>query len=361
MNIYGVRELWPSTVHGSWMDQSYTSGLVSVIIPSYNRANLLLETLDSVRMQSYRPIEAIVIDDGSTDDTHQLFERWAQHLDAHDQFRARYFFQRKIGGPAARNRGLIESQGEFIQFLDSDDLLHPKKLALHVQVLQTLSACDYVWSDLREFLPGFKPTSENFNDQEVAIQALAPKTIATDYNSIPWNVLCGLFRRTVLVANGPWNENLIRWQDVDYVIRFASLHPSYVYLGGVLYYMRVHEQGRIQDLQRQKAGISGGFASLASMEQTLERSGNRNVTVARSMSNFYLGLATLAAQSGTRSEVRRAIVGALRHRRGRSFNVKVTLFWMLYRSCGARIANYIFSLYTDICKVAYWRKELRLF
>src|SRR5690606_31994309 len=105
------------------MSASHEPGLVSVIIPTYNRSGLLLEALDSLARQTYRPIEAIVVDDGSSDDTPEAVNRWISGLVSGDGLRVRYHRQSNKGAPSARNRGLIESRGEFIQFLDSDDLL----------------------------------------------------------------------------------------------------------------------------------------------------------------------------------------------------------------------------------------------
>ena len=81
--------------------------------------------MDSVYKQTYRPIEIIVVDDGSTDNTCQVINEWGSKYAEDNGFRLQYFFQENAGAPVARNLGMIESQGEFIQFLDSDDLLHP--------------------------------------------------------------------------------------------------------------------------------------------------------------------------------------------------------------------------------------------
>src|SRR5438552_12119469 len=97
-------------------------GLVSTIIPVYNRAPLLREAVASVLAQTYRPIEVIIVDDGSTDTTGCEAEGLAE---AHLEVRV---IHRRNGGPGeARETGRLAACGEFIQYVDSDDLLLPRK------------------------------------------------------------------------------------------------------------------------------------------------------------------------------------------------------------------------------------------
>ncbi|MBX6422444.1 glycosyltransferase [Thermosulfurimonas sp. F29] len=97
--------------------------LVSVVIPTYNRARFLREALASVLAQTYRPLEIIVVDDGSTDETPRLITAYP------------VIYHRKArGGPAsARNRGILLSRGELVAFLDSDDLWLPEKVSRQVE------------------------------------------------------------------------------------------------------------------------------------------------------------------------------------------------------------------------------------
>ena len=102
---------------------------VSVVIPTYNRQRLVQDTIDSVLRQTFGDLELIVIDDGSTDDTRRVLQ---------DRYgtRIRYVYQENQGESAARNHGIALAGGEYVAFVDSDDLWHPQKLERQVEVFE---------------------------------------------------------------------------------------------------------------------------------------------------------------------------------------------------------------------------------
>ncbi|MFA6320560.1 MAG: glycosyltransferase [Candidatus Omnitrophota bacterium] len=99
--------------------------LVSVVIPTYNSSQFIAEAIDSVLCQTYPEIEVVVVDDGSSDDTISVLDAYAKN----NQNKIRYFSQKNSGPAAARNKGIGEAKGEFIAFLDSDDMWFPEKIA----------------------------------------------------------------------------------------------------------------------------------------------------------------------------------------------------------------------------------------
>lgn len=101
--------------------------LVSIIIPSYNREHLISETLDSVLAQTYQNWECIVVDDGSTDRTGEIINNYTK-IDN----RIKYFRKKNGGTASARNYGLDKANGDYIQFIDSDDLICEQKLDLQL-------------------------------------------------------------------------------------------------------------------------------------------------------------------------------------------------------------------------------------
>jgi alpha-1,3-rhamnosyl/mannosyltransferase len=100
---------------------------VSVCIPTYNREYLLKETLDSVFAQTYKDFEVVIVDDGSTDGTKQMLEK--------NGYNVRYYWQENAGDAAARNKLIELANGEYISFLDSDDLLYPDALERMVSAI----------------------------------------------------------------------------------------------------------------------------------------------------------------------------------------------------------------------------------
>ncbi|WP_417620167.1 glycosyltransferase family 2 protein [Oceanihabitans sediminis] len=133
--------------------------LVSIIIPTFNRAHLIGETLDSVLAQTYQNWECIVVDDGSTDGTDEVM---AEYMAKDTRFQYHHRPEDRLpGGNAARNYGFEVSKGEYINFLDSDDFFHPNKIELKVNMIINFK-CDVVISEHTKHVDEFycKKTNE---------------------------------------------------------------------------------------------------------------------------------------------------------------------------------------------------------
>jgi hypothetical protein len=117
--------------------------LVSVVLPTFNRAPLLRLAVESVLEQTWSDLEVVIVDDGSTDDTPGLLQELSRADD-----RVRAFRQANGGVSAARNAALAQCRGAFIAFLDSDDAWHCWKLKAQVEILRQLSGVGMVWSDM---------------------------------------------------------------------------------------------------------------------------------------------------------------------------------------------------------------------
>ncbi len=239
-----AKEIGRDNCQGRWLREEYLPGVVTVIIPTYNRAYLVTEAMDSVWAQTYRPIELIVVDDGSTDDTQQVMEKWGERCADDDQFELRYFHQENRGAPAARNLGLIESRGEFIQFLDSDDLLLPEKLATALERFREDPDLDLVYSlweyedaDGNRKRPRAFPDLENRpRAAEVAVRNL-------------WTA-AAVYCRDLLRHAGPWNERLLCSQEWEWHVRVCCGLRSAAYVPLVLAFCRTFGPARISDIRK---------------------------------------------------------------------------------------------------------------
>lgn len=120
-----------------------TGSDISVIVPVYNGAPFVAQAIDSIVAQSCPPGEIIVVDDGSTDNTADIVQRFGD--------RVRYVYQDNAGSSVARNRGVALSRGDFLAFLDADDLWPPCKLEQQLAILRDEPQVELVWGHVVEF------------------------------------------------------------------------------------------------------------------------------------------------------------------------------------------------------------------
>jgi glycosyltransferase involved in cell wall biosynthesis len=191
-----------------------SSPLVSIIIPTYNRASWLLEAVESVFEQTVRDFELIIIDDGSTDDTAESLKKSARPF--------MYRFQENQGVSHARNQGLLSARGKWIAFLDSDDLWLPKKLESQLRFLsENPEACicqtEEIWiRNGRRVNPGKK--HQKFSG-DVFVPSLK---------------LCLVSPSAVMIRNdlfeqvGLFDETLPACEDYDLWLRIAARFPIFL-------------------------------------------------------------------------------------------------------------------------------------
>jgi glycosyltransferase involved in cell wall biosynthesis len=124
--------------------------LVSVIIPAYNAEKSITDTLDSIFAQTYSSIEILVVDDGSTDKTAETIEEYqTSKADRTDRTNLIYIYQQNFGPSRARNIGIRAAKGEYIAFLDADDLWDRNKLDRQIELFKKESKIDLVFSDVK--------------------------------------------------------------------------------------------------------------------------------------------------------------------------------------------------------------------
>jgi glycosyltransferase involved in cell wall biosynthesis len=195
------------------------SQLVSVIVPTYNRAGIIGETIANIFQQTYSNIELIIVDDGSTDNTEAVLQSFGNKI--------RWTVQKNAGPAAARNRGISMARGEIIAFQDSDDVWHPTKIERQVSLLQRAgeSAVCCICNCIVE-LPGIVVRSfENapvYPSIEEGIWLNPAEVLATRF--MLFNQAIAI-RRSVLVRIGGFNESFRLMEDMELAMRLSLEGP----------------------------------------------------------------------------------------------------------------------------------------
>lgn len=188
--------------------------LVSIIIPTYNRAHLIGETLDSVLEQTYTNWECIVVDDGSTDDTLAIIQKYIEK-----DRRFSFFFRPETkpkGASSSRNYGLFQSKGELIIFLDSDDWLLPICLTQRVKFMEDNPTINFMvvpmFTKGRDTVLKVKniPSGDDYLKEFLSYK-------------LYWQTMCTTWKINALMAIGGFNENYPRLNDPEIHIR-GMLH-----------------------------------------------------------------------------------------------------------------------------------------
>ncbi len=185
---------------------------VSVVIPTYNYSHFLSEAISSVLSQTYPIHEVIVVDDGSTDDTKKIVERFAGKII--------YIYQENAGLSAARNTGIKHSTGDVVAFLDSDDIWYPEKTAKQIDVLRADPRIGMVYCSIREFDSDSDETITIWSKRENDIDALEA-LLMFDESTVIAIGSTGMVRRDVIDAVGDFDTGLRHSEDWDFSYRVA--------------------------------------------------------------------------------------------------------------------------------------------
>lgn len=207
--------------------------LVSIIIPTHNRRDLIIETLNSVVEQTYRNIELIIVDDHSNDNSEELIQ---QYIQKHENVNIEYLKSPRFGGCAARNVGFAVSHGQYIQFFDDDDLMESnhieKKMISLIKNNCDFITCNYVFFDSNTSdIVGRKDISSIKHN---AVGHFLSKALPTP------SFLCS---RECINKLGQWNENMKKLQDFSYFHRLFLYDMKGVFLNDNLFRVRVNHSG----------------------------------------------------------------------------------------------------------------------
>lgn len=189
---------------------------VSVVIPTYNRAELLGVALDSVYAQTWKEFEVLVVDDGSTDGTEAMLQPYIAERGL------RHLRQANRGPSAARNRGIEAARGEYVAFLDSDDLWLPIKLSVQMARMAARPEAVMCYSNLLHFNPDNGTLSVRYRRQAVRSGDLYLALIYKKLHCAPPTLLV---RKAIAERVGGFDEALRLSEDRDFNIRVARHGP----------------------------------------------------------------------------------------------------------------------------------------
>lgn len=230
-------------------NEVYEYDLVSVIIPTYNRSKLITRAVDSALRQTYPNCEIIVIDDGSTDDTPQVLASYEDRI--------KYIFQENSGHAAARNTGIRAARGQWVAFLDSDDIWLPEKLSRQIEILCS-SGAKVCYTNV------FWDAGEGQSHEENKLQDKDNKGAVEVYDE-PFDLLlfeptsqCMItlvVERDLLIRIGCFDEMINRHVDVRLCFRLAFETP-FAYVNETL-----AVANRQPGLERVSVKYNEGFAA----------------------------------------------------------------------------------------------------
>jgi glycosyltransferase involved in cell wall biosynthesis len=205
------------------------SSLISCIVPVFNGEKYLAEALDSILAQTYRPLEIIVADDGSTDGTAAAVAEYGSQIC--------YLKQSNAGPATARNLGLSVARGDFVAFLDADDLWHPEKLERQAARFRARPELDYCVTHAKNFwIPELSEEHDKFRDHRIA-------------KALPAYVTGSLLvRRELLTRVGFFDPSLGHGDSMELFLRATDHGAVGELMSDVLLYRRLHHTNRIRQL-----------------------------------------------------------------------------------------------------------------
>ena len=199
---------------------------VTIIIPVYNRADVVKATLESVVAQTYRPLQVILVDNYSTDDTLQVLENFKKEHPG-EGFNVVITREEHHTAGAARNRGFELATGEWVLFFDSDDLMDEHLVESYVKVINRAQKAgrqlDIISARSSLVFPDGSTRQAPFHKRDIFAQHILHAQLATQRYAV---------RREFFAGTDGWNINLPGWNDWELGLRLLLARPHIAYMGG---------------------------------------------------------------------------------------------------------------------------------
>jgi GT2 family glycosyltransferase len=283
---------------------------VSIIIPTYNCARFIKQALNSALAQAYTDSEILVVDDGSTDDTKSIVDRYGQKV--------RYLYQNNKGVSSARNLALSKATGEFIAYLDADDAWYPQKLERQVAFLDANKECGFVHSEISVINEQDEVTHVRFN-RETQRQVPQGYCLLDLIKQSHIQTLTVLERRKCIDRIGVFDERLRTHEDYIRWIQIAMAGWAIGYLAEPLAMYRWREGSLMANEIRLNEDLERIFEILLSEKSLASCHGEDAATFVRTrLYDVRRHLAYLHRIEGRRYDSRRRILRLIQERPSRA-------------------------------------------
>jgi glycosyltransferase involved in cell wall biosynthesis len=214
--------------------------LVSIIVPTYERADMIPELLRSVADQAYRPVEIVIVDDGSTDNTAAVIQDFVVSLARDAGLFVKYHSGARRGAPAARNKGIALASGQYLMFADSDDAFAGGGIGDLVRHLAAHPAWGYAYGKVLQADSHFVAIA----GREFVGSSFRAASGA-DLAGYHWHTMGALYRRSCVDKVGAWNEDLSGSQDWEYQARMKMFGGGCGLVDTLVGYWRHHDLARV--------------------------------------------------------------------------------------------------------------------
>jgi len=237
--------------------------LVSVIIPFYNRVELLKSSIESVVNQTYKPVELILVNDNSEENFDHTF------IDKYNSkdFRIKIINNRENIGPGlAREAGRIIAKGDYLSYLDSDDFWHKEFLEKLINCLEENNDVGMAYSKTLLIR-----NTGNFlrNKNETTFENIIP--IVFDMHGRPWATGACVWKREMVNKIGSWSSSRI-WEDYEYDVRAAIINNKIIHVPEVLFFVNMDSKQKISLVKNTKSMIEDKANSILKIARSLRRS-----------------------------------------------------------------------------------------
>ncbi|SFD25297.1 Glycosyltransferase involved in cell wall bisynthesis [Algibacter lectus] len=294
--------------------------MISIIIPIYNRQHLIEETLNSIKAQTYANWECIIVDDGSTDNTYNITNNLIKGDNRFQLYNRPLEFAK--GPSSCRNFAITKMSGNYIQFFDSDDVMHPNHLQLKIEAIKTH---DFVICQLQEFTGAF--------DTNLFSSAKQPyikpsKNVFEDFTTgtFPMLMVAPLWKASSLKPYLPIREDLHILEDHELYARALSQDKTYAIINIPLIFYRVGSSSSTNSFY---SNVSYGLASYFEAKKTvLHLSSAKPIKLA--ILKMTLGFFRLALAERDFKSAQQCLNFIKNHKLAYSFKLKVKLFRIIF-------------------------------